>query len=316
MDRPVTIAGFLASLRRARRWFGIAAALAGPLLAFVLGWLLTGLLPAWRPFDVGLRTWLLIGMGPWLLIELVRAWRRQKQVDVELDHALGLRDGLATWSSFVRTPVQQQPMFGWLEEDLEARIERLPAQRLEAARRIRLGPLRYLLPLVVLLLLLQEFAPLPPRLPAPRGPSSGAGGGGEQEGGGGTPQQQLQPPQPQPSPAEPKPQPEQPREPDPQPDPEPPADPKPLLQQPVEDQVVLPEFIGDGPTRRELAPVAELAQGGGAAAAGGRRDQPPPLPGTPEFEHAREEALRSRHVPPAERPFVRSYFEALAQRGR
>jgi hypothetical protein len=216
-----------------------------------------------------------------------------------------------TWSALGPTERGDAPMFDWLEQDLEGRIAKLPREQVAQVTKPRLGWARYLLPVILLLLLLQQFAPLPPRLPAPRGPAIGIGGGGAAPGGGsGRERQDRQPPPP--ARPDPEPPPQAPPRADPPQDP-----PKPLLQLPPADEIVLPEFVGDGPTRRELAPLFELApparpSGAGAAA----RDATPPAPGTPEFTRAHEQALRSRHVPDEERPFVRSYFERLARRGR
>jgi hypothetical protein len=126
-------------------------------------------------------------------------------------------------------------------------------------------------------------------------------------------------PAPEPRPAQlPEPEPENPaNEP---PEPEPPA---PLLELPEQRRFVVPDFIGDGPTRKARVRAAEIEREGGAGRhappaqqRGG--DQPSPTapePAAESFERAAEAALQSRHVPPAERPMVRRFFERLREAG-
>ena len=101
-----------------------------------------------------------------------------------------------------------------------------------------------------------------------------------------------------------------------------PAELPPLVEAPVDQRFVLPDFIGDGPTRRQRMHVAELEQQqpGGAArpqarqqAAGSRPRRPRPT--SAEFERAAERAMRSRYVPERERAIVRRFFDALQKRG-
>ena len=109
---------------------------------------------------------------------------------------------------------------------------------------------------------------------------------------------------------------------DPEPE-EPVAEEPPLVEAPDDRRFILPDFIGDGPTRRERMHVAELEQpsaGGGARAdrlpaGGAERPRPSPAPAV-EFERAAEKAARSRHVPDRERSMVRRFFEELQKRGR
>ncbi|MCB9878378.1 MAG: hypothetical protein H6835_12335 [Planctomycetes bacterium] len=109
--------------------------------------------------------------------------------------------------------------------------------------------------------------------------------------------------------------------------PPPPAPPPlaeaPLLELPEQQRFVVPEFIDDGPTRRARMRAAEIeADGGGAASpraprTGGEQQAPePPAAREQRFEHAAEQALRSRHVPDAERAIVRRFFDKLQQQGR
>ena len=102
---------------------------------------------------------------------------------------------------------------------------------------------------------------------------------------------------------------------------------------------MIPDFVGDGETRREMAeralvgvgvatgeegpeqpapaapkPPVGLPQGTGSSTAD--PDQPPPPDRLQEFERAAERALRSRHVPDVERAIVRRFFECLRAGGR
>lgn len=102
-----------------------------------------------------------------------------------------------------------------------------------------------------------------------------------------------------------------------------PVEEPPLVDAADDRRFILPDFIGDGPTRRERMHVAELEQpsaGGGARAqraqAGGAARPRPSPPAALEFERAAEKAARSRHVPDRERAMVRRFFEELQKRGR
>jgi hypothetical protein len=87
------------------------------------------------------------------------------------------------------------------------------------------------------------------------------------------------------------------------------------------DDFLVPHFVGAGPSAPARAHVAELPEGGpppaGAQAqSGGTGAEGTPPQDDADFERAVERALRSRHVPPDETPFVRRWFEVLAERRR
>ncbi|MBL8752212.1 MAG: hypothetical protein JNK15_02840 [Planctomycetes bacterium] len=119
-------------------------------------------------------------------------------------------------------------------------------------------------------------------------------------------------PQPEPQGANPPPEPDEPQQPPVA------STPPPLLDLPAHNQFLIPEFLGDGPTRRVRmhaaeagdAPEAPGAQGGSAATT------TPAPPARETFERAAEAAQRARHVPPAERAIVRAFFDALREASR
>jgi hypothetical protein len=125
------------------------------------------------------------------------------------------------------------------------------------------------------------------------------------------PQEQAKKPDPPPPPKQPE---EQPKEQVPPPDPE---EIPPLIELPPDQRLVVPDFIGDGPTRRARMHAAELEeQAAGSPAANNGSSAAAPNPDQPEasepnFERAAEAAQRSRHVPPAERAMVRRFFDKL-----
>lgn len=332
------------------------------------------------------RTLLILG-GPWILaawfapavrvpvaiVALVvaltavftAAWRAHRTAESGLLRAepgaagAGVLDlvgcELATWLEQRRQPGHDQPMVQWLGRDVAGRLPTLPKTTVAAVGRRRLGRLRRLVPVVLVLLLCWLLAEwLMPPWPgvlggggasgahSATGSGSGSGSGDPSGTGGGAGRQstasdQPMPPEPQPEPQpepapsvpeprdEPPPQPRQP--PPPQPEtPAPdvvPAAPAPLLQLPEQQRFVVPEFVGDGPTRRVRMHAAEVERAGGApppppstgAGGSGELQAPPPL--RPEtFERAAEAASRARHVPAEERPMVRRFFELLQQRAR
>lgn len=242
--------------------------------------------------------------------------------------AATLADGLATWCERDALARSSEPMTQWLGDDLDVDLGALPPAQVRQSMRRRLGRARYLLPLFVLLfvtwLLWQLWPPPVPGvltgLVPP--PPAGGGSGGDGPGNGAS--------SPEPKSAEPRPQRDLPRPPPPEPEPPPskvepkPAPPAPLLQAESEQQFVVPQFLGDGPSRRALVQAAETDGGGSGSAppppsppqAGA---EPPPLlqqHGDEQFERAIEAALRSRHVPPAERPMVERFFRELRERGQ
>jgi hypothetical protein len=97
-----------------------------------------------------------------------------------------------------------------------------------------------------------------------------------------------------------------------------------ILDPPVQDEVVVPAFVGEGEGRKTTATAAGLDEarpdpGGPSGAGSGRAPQagpPEPPDPTAAFERAAESALRSRHVPLEERAFVRRWFRADTERRR
>tara|TARA_R110002096_G_scaffold88082_1_gene201971 strand:- start:645 stop:1862 length:1218 start_codon:yes stop_codon:yes gene_type:complete len=265
-----------------------------------------------------------------------------------------LHDELLTWLEVAEQTAgvagNRASMLRWLEQDVQQRLAPHRKRALAAVTRPRLGRWRWLVPAVLLLLLIWLVALwlAPPWSGAIGGLANqpeagnddgqgGSGEGGEANDGEGSPppanaangeaQQQAEE-----KPAEPKPEQKEPEEkPGEQPDQQPvapapppqaseiPVDPSevpPLLELPEDQRFVVPDFIGDGPTRRARMHAAELeeqansgsTQSGSAAQAA---DPETPKRPEPDFERAAEEAVRSRHVPPAERAMVRRFFDKL-----
>lgn len=242
-----------------------------------------------------------------------------------------LGDELATWLEWHRRARADVPMARWLGDDVAAKLPALTPVVAQIGRS-GLGRWRWLVPVVILLLLawlLTEWLapPWPGVLggkPTVDGPpaaggagDSGAGSGGAVPSPGGNEQEEPRDPQQQPPPnatPPPAPPPPQPTE---SPEPPPPEPPAPLLDLPAQQRFIVPEFVGDGPTRRVRMHAAELERAGstapGASGGSGAAGELPPPRSREEFERAAETALRSRHVPAEERPMVRRYFELLRQ---
>ncbi len=245
-------------------------------------------------------------------------------------------DELSTWLDRRGDARADAPMLAWLRRDVAARLPLVPRRAVARAGRSGLGRVRRLLPFVVLLLLcwlLVEWLqpPWPGLLggggsrPLPSGSSNGGGSGGdadgEQSGGGGG----DQPPETEPRTQRPdeRPQQQPPRVPDTGDEPEakPPVAEAPLLELPDQQRFVVPEFVGDGPTRRARTFAAEIERGGGAAPRtgggnGGDPDVAPPPSQRETFERAAEAAQRARNVPPEEQPMVRRFFRLLQERAK
>ncbi len=282
-------------------------------------------------------------LAAWLLLALanalVAAVRARSVTPARLLHGAGatlgcdraqvaeLGDELATWIELQGRAVSPA-LLPWLTADVAARVPRLTAANLAPLGRRRFGDLLWLLPVLLLLLLAWLVAewlapPWSGLLGGGGGQSQvagdGAGGSGDQGQGAGAPQPQPSSPEPQPPsdrqpPTPPPPSPQQ-----EQPEPEPPVEPQPpppLLELPQQQQFLLPEFVDEGPTRRMRMHAAELETGATPRAQAQQRvddakTTTPPLPAPEDFQRAAEAALRDRHVPPAERPMVRRFFEAL-----
>lgn len=325
---------FAARLRSRWRRAQLGEAALRAVLPFLLVVLL---LLWWRPMAAAA-----IGVGAAvvvLVVLLIAALRARSASPLaafgdlaQLDRGRMLTDELATWIEVGRRArpagaTADAPMVAWLGEQIANELPQISAAELQRVGRRRLGRLRYLLPLLVLLalawLLLHLLPPIPGLLGG-AGVDDGGGLAGAQQGGGaagaGTGADQrpdlagrlpLPPPEPLP---EPTPEPSAPPEPPP---PEPPA---PVLDLPAQDNLIVPQFVGDGEVRKALARTALLDVGGAAAqqqqqrAAGtGPAEPPPAQPTTEEFRRAAERAEAARHVPPEEAPMVQRFFRRLRE---
>ncbi len=262
----------------------------------------------------------------WLLACIVSCLTRQVQIPAA-DLQFGLKDELVTWRG-ARENQRESIMFTWLSRQLEDRLVALPRDLTKKISRAPLGRLRYLMPLLILLFLLRLFAPVLPPLPEGRlalnnqsGGGSSAGDGEAETGAGSEGEGENEP---QEGPETPSEQPPEPAE-DPiedQGDADPPSlPPKSLAEDGSKDEsFLLPSFVGEGESRLSKAPVASIDEGGTGATARKERNKsrggPMDEVDEKDFERALERALRSRHVPESERPFVRRYFEALMRGGR
>ncbi len=287
----------------------------------LVAWLVT----SWRtPIALGLLTWTLVAAG-------LAAWRASRMADAALlrlpdDEAIEdpvalaeLGDELATWLEGRR--LAGSSMHAWLAQDVRKKLPRLESIAVTAAGRRSVGGALWLLPMALLLLLAWWLTNLlsPPwpgvlggRTTEPN-PSRGQGPG---DGSTDQPTAANQPP----SSSTPKPRPE-PRTPPPPPPPTPqnepvrPEAPAPVLELPSQQHFVVPEFVGDGPTRRARMHAAEIEQGAPAGSSTASTSERSPLPIAPpsqeQFARAAEAALASRHVPLPEQAIVRSYFDAL-----
>ncbi|HEB53624.1 MAG TPA: hypothetical protein ENI87_10270 [bacterium] len=276
---------------------------------------------------------------------------RGRRILAALQQSLGeagdlgpLPDELATWLELDADEQgrgQPSRMLRWLERDVAVRLEPHRRRALAAVARPRLGRFRWLVPLVVLLLLAWWLASWwqPPWSGAfggaeNRATSGDAGDAGEASGAGEGDDDDArsadagadpaEEPRPDDAGAEERPAPAVPPGPEPEPEPEPEdsGEIPPLVDRPDDQRFVLPEFLGDGPTRRERMHVAELVQSVGASAptaagsTGGADPEPAVRRPEVDFARAAERAQHARHVPPAERAIVRRFFEQLQRRGR
>ena len=330
------------------RW---ALLLAVPVV--LIAWLLPGLCPQ--------ASWLAVAiLLPIALLASVRSFWRARKILGALRQSLKdgggelatLHDELATWIEVDERAVTDDAstangeMVRWLEQDVHARLAPHRKRALAAVGKPRLGRWRWLVPVVLLLLLIWLLAVwlAPPwsgvigGLPnqANAGDQNGEGGGGK---GDADPNQVPSPRgdanrDEQPDPKKDPDQQEQPQVPDPQQLPKPSEQPSesspdpteipPLIELPDEQRFVVPEFIGDGPTRRARMHAAELEeqananrpqpQGTSSGATSSQSANPKPTP--PDFERAAEAAQRARHVPPAERAMVRRFFDKLRAKAK
>lgn len=348
VDPAARLLAFAARLRRrfAARFardvaLHVVLVLAGP--AIVIAWCLPARLPLVAALLLGLAAaaWL----AAYARARAVRErllWRSAPAlgedaafVDTAARATFG--DELSTWLECQRGVREREAMVGWLGRDVVARLPEVAPAQLRRAGRRPLGRLRWLLPIVLVLLLawLLSLWLAPPWAGAQRasgsnaGQGSGAGeGDGQGAGAGGQGGGALQPePEPkdadsEPSKTAPPPPPPPPPRDEPKasepPQPEPPA---PLLELPEQQRFVVPEFFGDGPTRRvrmraaaagdEAAPPPGEAQRPNGTGSGEAPPLPPPSAET--FAHAAEQAQQARHVPDEERAMVRRFFELLRE---
>ncbi|MCA8977174.1 MAG: hypothetical protein KDC98_20805 [Planctomycetes bacterium] len=317
----------------AARWGVVLAVPAIPIL-----WLW----PQWfGPVAIAVAVTLSVAM-------IVAGWRARAVPDAHLldrdddtaaadDPVERLGCGLATWLEWSSRDASTVPMSEWLAADLDRDIAGLPAAVVKRIGRRRLGRLRWLLLVAILLLLLAWLLsfwlqpPWPgalggkPDSPDGQQPMAGAVADPQSGGAGGEALAPSVSPEPAPTPAPepegtepPPPKPDESDDPD-QPEPPPPQlPPAPLLQLPQQQLFIVPEFIGEGPTRRMRAHTAEVAGEGatpppaGTGQSGGEVP-PPPEPQVETFERAAERAQQARHVPESERAIVRRFFTLLRE---
>lgn len=323
---------------RHRLWAATVAGLGQGLVVAVALCVLDLLAPAWLVWG------LLVGLA-WVALAWAAAFWRGRMPVERVDAELGLQDRLITWAGLQKDSTSrlsphaaerwEDPMVAWLEEDLEEHLRCVPQERRRSLWRRPLGALRYLLPVLVLLLVLRWFAPLMPPTHLGDGESSAHGGRGAAAGGRAA-SPQGGPANRSPSggvdrPASSNPEgagrarPKEGVEPPRQAPRRPVSAPKPpLLGLRPRDEFVVPRFVGEGPARRALVRRAVLEDepesGTGAASAGaahppsrGRTRRSSPVVEENRFRKAREAALRARFVGPEEKVFVARYFDVLAR---
>ncbi|MCU0863357.1 MAG: hypothetical protein MUC36_06175 [Planctomycetes bacterium] len=330
--RAARLLAFAASLRRRhRRGAATFAALRTGLLLAVPVLPLAWLVPDWRlPLVLGAGT-------ATALAALLAARRAAGLADAALLRSAEpatagaelavLGDELGTWLEAHRRG-ERTAMTGWLTSAIDDQLPQVPRQQLAPIGRRSLGGLLWLLPLLLLALLAMLLAELlAPPWPGALGgrprdlPTAGGAGGGEAPGpggagGGDSEPDEAPPPEPKEPPAEKPPAAEPPA---PEAAAVPPPDERPpLLDLPTQQRFLVPEFIGEGPTRRVRMHAAELEQGAPpptavARPSGDGAPAPVPPPQVEEFVRAAEAAQRARHVPPAERAIVQRFFTALRE---
>ena len=316
MDEARRIERFVTRLSRHQRGAAAVATMIRTGLVAACSWVLT----AWLVPHQGSLI-LALGSAFVVISGLVR-YATTKLELVASDRALELSDRLPTWQS-ARSRRPGDAMVGWLEAELSVRVVGMPNERVRRVFPVRLGWMRYLVPVVVVLLLLQLFTPLAP--PGDLGLLLGGGGtntGGDSAGEGssrkapahgsgnsGAASRRSPPSRPESVASRPEPA-SEPRV----------AETLPVVTMKPRDEFVVPELVREGPTRKALAPLAELdvAPAGGAAGASSSTAAAldPSRSDPAAYRRAIEEALARRHVPEVERPFVRRYFEEFAQRAR
>lgn len=312
----------------------------GTVLGHTLGVALVLLaVDAWLPVVLTAALWAGAGWLAYVLLrELLRLLLGRRQLRVrDVDRGLQLQDMLTTWWHCRR---RQDVLVDWLRCDVSRRLQQIPAR---PRRRLWRGAcLRalVLLPLVVLLVWLGPLGQLLPVGLEPGGDGSSAQrqqatgkaettaeGSAKQErtaaGAGKVARQERDE-------ARESTRREQANQPKPAgdrageaPEPKEVAPPKPLIAAlPVQREFVVPTWIHEGPSTKARAPVVEVprpeSQPPDQAQPPRRRADPtPPEPALVlRFQRAAERAQHARHVPPAERPFVRRYFGELVGSGQ
>lgn len=314
-----TIRTFVNSTRLWYRLFCGGASVASH--ALVMGLLLL-LVDFFWPASYGIAIWAAFA---WLVVVLgFHVLRRGASLHAA-DRTLGLRDQLVTWWEVRSDSVD--PVSQWLEDDLGRVIEGLPPDsRAPLWRR----PARRLWWLLPALLLVWWIGPLGQHLGMhsrtgnSREASSGVPRSSDSKGGPGSgswtkkPEpgqhkvrpQSSDPTQTRPAPNTNQTPPEQPISPQP---------PRPLHMLTAQDEFIIPRFVGDGGGAIKRMKVVVVEQGETARTQEKRKQAATGTPQEdrrPEFEAAAEQALRARHVPRSERPFVKRYFQALLEERR
>ncbi len=247
-----------------------------------------------------------------------------------LDRQFGLGDRLRTVLD-ARTRAHAPTLLAWLERDVATKV----AGAIPRRRRVRLGRLRFAVWLLLVALALKMLT-----LPAPPGelPLASLGGNAPvpvpalvaaapaespPEGGGSGEEDPQEQPSDEPPPPKEEPN-DDPTEQDPQdPDLGPAED---LLEDlPDLKGFAAPQFVGEGESDTVTAPTAALDELPGApvgsttptaSRGGGEQPDPPSAEPKLDFERAREDALRARHVRDDERSFVRAWFDRLVESER
>ncbi|MCA8942676.1 MAG: hypothetical protein KDB80_08985 [Planctomycetes bacterium] len=305
-----------AFVRRFGLWHRVATVcaigFAEAIVVFAAVWVVHEFSPKWE----AMATW--AGVALWCGA-VGHAWWRASVSVAAMDRSLGLRDALRTWCD----GPARGPMRDWLARVVANRIQGVQRGAMWRPVRRRLRPLRILVPVAVALLILRlldpdepKSGPFPVAVPdlvtVPGGGTavvdSSRGGSGEGE---------SDRPDSNPDSASDD------ADTDPDADPGPADDGPvvegaPLIERSVEDDFVIPSFVGDGPSSRTESHVARVGDDSVEEAPrnGDAESIPTPVVPDVEFEHAVERALAGRHVGPAERELVRRYFRLLVERRR
>jgi len=306
------IEGFLSRARLGHRVWSVVLALLGHgTVAVVLLLIAEILAPQW-----------LVTLGAcaavWLSTVVVWTWGRSRAPLWFADRQLNLEDRLLTWAGPTRQR-SDRAMVAWLERDLAGRLEKV--DRHEGRRLLRrpLGRLRYLIPILLLLVFCRFMAIFLPSM-LPGGEDEVARGGGDAATEARAPLERAVGQSPLLASEEPEQAVSQ------QSDSVPPPSisaPKPLIENiPAKDEFVIPAFLRDGEKRKALSKIAMLEEGSGGSAIASEKPlsrpelDPRRQPGTEEFKRSWEAAVRARNLPPSEREFVRAYFQGLIERGK